>query len=121
MNKIMEYMFFGLPIVSYDLTEHKVSAQDAALYVDSNSERALAAGISDLLDDPTRREQMSQYGTARVREKLVWQHSVPPLLAAYDALFAHSKAVVTAIDTSSKSAPAWNDGRNDRSADSSIS
>ena len=30
MNKIMEYMFFGLPIVCYDLTEHKVSAQDAA-------------------------------------------------------------------------------------------
>ena len=88
MNKIMEYMFFGLPIVCYDLTEHKVSAQDAALYVEANSERALADGISVLLDDPARRERMSQYGAKRVREKLVWQHSVPPLLAAYDAIFA---------------------------------
>jgi hypothetical protein len=30
---------------------------------------------------------MSEYGASRVREKLVWQHSVPPLLAAYDAIF----------------------------------
>ena len=88
MNKIMEYMFFGLPIVSYDLTEHKVSAQDAAHYVESNSEQALAEGVRDLLDAPDRRKQMSEYGAARVREKLVWQHSVPPLLEAYDAIFA---------------------------------
>ena len=90
MNKIMEYMFFGLPIVCYDLTEHKVSAREAALYVVANSERALAEGVSDLLDDPARRARMSQYGSRRVREKLVWQHSVPPLLAAYDAIFARA-------------------------------
>jgi glycosyltransferase involved in cell wall biosynthesis len=88
MNKIMEYMFFGLPIVCYDLTEHKVSAQDAALYVQANSERALAEGIRSLLDDPVRRACMSEYGAKRVREKLVWQHSVPSLLRAYDAIFA---------------------------------
>jgi glycosyltransferase involved in cell wall biosynthesis len=88
MNKIMEYMFFGLPIVCYDLTEHRVSARDAALYVQGNSERALADGINVLLDDPARRARMAQYGAERVREKLVWQHSVPPLLAAYDTIFA---------------------------------
>jgi glycosyltransferase involved in cell wall biosynthesis len=90
MNKIMEYMFFGLPIVCYALTEHKVSAQDAALYVQANSEWALAQGIGALLDDPARRARMSQHGAQRVREKLVWQHSVPSLLAAYDAVFALS-------------------------------
>jgi glycosyltransferase involved in cell wall biosynthesis len=88
MNKIMEYMFFGLPIVCYDLTEHRVSAQEAALYVEANSERALAEGIVALLDDPARRARMSRCGAERVREKLVWQHSVPPLLAAYDAILA---------------------------------
>ena len=31
MNKIMEYMFFGLPVVAYDLTEHRVSAGPAAV------------------------------------------------------------------------------------------
>jgi glycosyltransferase involved in cell wall biosynthesis len=93
MNKIMEYMFFGLPIVCYDLTEHKVSAQDAALYVEVDSERALADGIGALLDDPARRARMSRYGSRRVREKLVWQHSVAPLLAAYDAIFAPAQPV----------------------------
>jgi glycosyltransferase involved in cell wall biosynthesis len=92
MNKIMEYMFFGLPIVCYQLTEHRVSAQDAALYVEPNSERALAEGISGLLDDPARRERMSSYGAWRVREKLVWQHSVPSLLASYEAVFAPAAA-----------------------------
>ncbi|MPY74211.1 MAG: glycosyltransferase [Alphaproteobacteria bacterium] len=87
MNKIMEYMFFGLPIVAYELTEHRVSAEDAAVYAEPNSERALAEAISDLLRAPERRRRMSEYGAKRVREKLVWQHSVPPLLAAYDAIF----------------------------------
>ena len=88
MNKIMEYMFFGLPIVCYELTEHKVSAQGAAVYVDANSERALAEGIGALLDDPGRRARMSRCGAERVRQELVWQHSVPPLVAAYDTIFA---------------------------------
>lgn len=87
MNKIMEYMFFGLPIVAYDLTEHRVSAQDAAVYAEPNSEPALAQAINALLDDPERRQAMSDYGAQRVRENLVWQHSVPPLLAAYDRIF----------------------------------
>jgi glycosyltransferase involved in cell wall biosynthesis len=91
MNKIMEYMFFGLPIVCYDLNEHRVSAQDAALYAAANSERALAEGISALLGDPAQRARMSRYGAERVREKLAWQHSVPPLLAAYDAIFARAQ------------------------------
>ncbi len=91
MNKIMEYMFFGLPIVSYDLTEHRVSAQDAAIYAESNSETALAEEVAKLLDDPETRKRMSEYGSTRVREKLVWQHSVPPLLAAYDAIFGRFK------------------------------
>jgi glycosyltransferase involved in cell wall biosynthesis len=111
MNKIMEYMFFGLPIVSYDLTEHRVSAQDAALYVEPNSERALADGISALLDDPGRRKRMAQFGAQRVREKLAWQHSVPPLLAAYDAIFTASSAPMATWR--SGSAPVWSDGPSD--------
>ncbi len=91
MNKIMEYMFFGLPIVSYDLAEHRVSAQDAAIYAESNSEAALAEEVAKLLDDPETRKKMSDYGSHRVRESLVWQHSVPPLLTAYDAIFARFK------------------------------
>jgi len=37
MNKIMEYMYFGLPIVAFDLRETRFSAQEAALYAPANS------------------------------------------------------------------------------------
>ena len=105
MNKIMEYMFFGLPIVCYDLTEHKVSAGDAALYAAANSERALADGISALLDDPARRAGMARYGAQRVRAQLAWQHSVPPLLAAYDAIFARAAGLERALELRGEASP----------------
>ena len=87
MNEIMEYMFFGLPIVAYDLTEHRVSAGPAALFADPNRERALAGRISELLDDPARRHQMGRAGRERVQAVLAWEHSAPVLLAAYDRLW----------------------------------
>ncbi len=46
MNKIIEYMYFGLPIVCYDLKEARVSADAAALYVDR--ERRAGAGARHL-------------------------------------------------------------------------
>jgi glycosyltransferase involved in cell wall biosynthesis len=88
MNKIMEYMYFGLPIVAYDLTENRYSAQSAAVYAEANSERDLARRISDLLDDPGQREVMGRFGRERVRHELAWDYSAPVLLAAYDRLFA---------------------------------
>jgi glycosyltransferase involved in cell wall biosynthesis len=100
----MEYMYFGLPIVCYDLTEHRVSAQEAALYVEANSERALADGIGGLLEDGDRRARMARCGAERVRTKLAWQHSVPPLLAAYEALFARAQ-VSPGTGWSAKSVP----------------
>jgi glycosyltransferase involved in cell wall biosynthesis len=87
MNKIMEYMFFRLPIVAYDLTEARVSAGDAALFVEPNRERELAKGIVELLDDPDRRRAMGAAGRERVRNALAWEHSAPVLLAAYDRLW----------------------------------
>lgn len=87
MNKIMEYMFFGLPIVAYDLTEARVSAGRAALFTEPNREGGLAAGIAELLDDPARRGEMGRLGRERVRSVLAWEHSAPVLLAAYDRLW----------------------------------
>ncbi len=88
MNKVVEYMFFGLPVVAYDLRETRVSAGEAGLYVEPNSERALAGGIARLLDDPELRASMGRAGAARVRTQLAWQFSVSSLLAAYDRAFA---------------------------------
>jgi glycosyltransferase involved in cell wall biosynthesis len=98
MNKVIEYMFFGLPVLSYDLHETRVSAGEAGVFVTANDERALAQGIVDLLGDPARRKQLGSAGYARVREVLAWNFSVPPLLAAYrTALGDHSAAAPDAV------------------------
>ena len=87
MNKIMEYMFFGLPIVSFDLVETRASALDAAVYAPANDHREMARRIACLLDDPERRTSMGTYGQKRVREALAWEYSEPRLLAAYQRVF----------------------------------
>jgi glycosyltransferase involved in cell wall biosynthesis len=88
MNKIMEYMYFGLPIVAYDLTENRISAESAAVYAEANDERELAGRIADLLDDLERREKMGAIGCQRLHDHLAWEHSAPILLAAYRRLLA---------------------------------
>jgi glycosyltransferase involved in cell wall biosynthesis len=87
MNKVVEYMFFSLPVLAYDLHETRVSAAEAGLYVEPNSERALAEGIVRLLDDAPARARMGAAGRHRVQTELAWSYSVPPLLAAYDHAF----------------------------------
>ncbi|HEY0777778.1 MAG TPA: glycosyltransferase, partial [Gemmatirosa sp.] len=87
MNKIMEYMFFGLPIVAFDLRENRVSAADAAVYAPADDERELARLIDTLLDDDAARRAMACYGERRVREALAWEYSAPNLLAAYERAF----------------------------------
>jgi glycosyltransferase involved in cell wall biosynthesis len=87
MNKIMEYMALGKPIVQYDLTEGRVSAQDASLYAERNDPIDLARKLVALLDDPEQRERMGRIGLERVRTTLAWEHEAPRLLAAYEKLF----------------------------------
>jgi len=87
MNKVIEYMFFGLPVVAFDLAETRVSAADAGIYVSGNTDFELAKTISGLLDNPERRAEMSEIGRARLRDSLSFDHSVPPLLMAYDRCF----------------------------------
>jgi len=86
MNKIMEYMALGKPIVQFDLAEGRYSAQDASLYARKNDPEDLAAKILELLDDPGRRARMGAYGRRRVENELEWRHEAPKLIAAYDAL-----------------------------------
>lgn len=87
MNKIVEYMYFGLPIVAFDLTETRHSAQSAALLANADSEEAFGKTLTALLDDPEARSQMAEDGRRRLEDHLAWEHSVPPLLTAYETLF----------------------------------
>jgi glycosyltransferase involved in cell wall biosynthesis len=87
MNKIMEYMALGKPIVQFDLTEGRYSAQEASLYAEKNDERDLARKIIQLLDDPRQREEMGLLGRRRVETELEWKYEAPKLLLAYDRVF----------------------------------
>jgi glycosyltransferase involved in cell wall biosynthesis len=88
MNKIMEYMALGKPIVQFEMMEGRYSAQDAAIYAKPNDERDFAHKIVDLLADERARERMGTLGRQRVTEHLAWHHQVPTLLAAYDRALA---------------------------------
>ena len=88
MNKIMEYMALAKPIVQFDLKEGRASAGPTSLYAKKNDPADFARCIAQLLDDPDACREMGEAGRARVLEHLSWEHSVPPLLAAYDRAFA---------------------------------
>ena len=87
MNKIMEYMAMGKPIVQFDLVEGRVSAGEASLYARNTDVTDFADKIIQLVDDPARRERMGNFGRKRIAEELSWKHEAPKLLAAYDMLF----------------------------------
>jgi glycosyltransferase involved in cell wall biosynthesis len=87
MNKIMEYMALGKPIVQFDLTEGRYSAQEASLYARKNDPIDFAHKIVELLDNPILRAEMGAYGRRRVENELEWRHEVPKLMAAYETLW----------------------------------
>ncbi|MCP1729880.1 glycosyltransferase family 4 protein [Bradyrhizobium elkanii] len=88
MNKIMEYMALGRPIVQFDVREGRRSALDASLYAAKNDPRDFASKIITLIDDPSLRQSMGAFGRNRVERALSWTHEEPKLLAAYESLFA---------------------------------
>ena len=88
MNKIMEYMALGKPIVQFDLKEGKISAQDASLYSSNENQVSdFADNILWLLDHPDERQRMGEFGRRRVETELAWEYSIEKLLAAYEAAF----------------------------------
>ena len=83
MNKIMEYMSLGKPIVQFDVTEGRFSAQSASLYAAPNDPVDMASKVEELLEDPKARAAMGAVGRKRVEEELNWSKQVDPLLSAY--------------------------------------
>jgi len=83
MNKMMEYMALGKPIVSFDLVEARFSAQEAAVYARPNDELEFAEKVSWLLENPGECKKMGDIGRDRVTNYLAWEYSVPNLVRAY--------------------------------------
>lgn len=82
--KIPEYMAMGKPIVSFDLTESRYSAQEAAVYASSNDCAAFGDKIIELLDDPAKCAEMGRFGQERVSSLLAWEYSRKNLIHAYE-------------------------------------
>ena len=86
MNKTMEYMAFGLPVIAFDLRETRASAAEAGAYATPNNVEEMARLLVQLIDDEPRRRQMGSAGRRRVEQKLAWSHQEPYYLSVYDGL-----------------------------------
>ena len=86
MNKTMEYMAFGLPVLAFDLRETRTSAAEAGAYATPNDIEEMAHLFVELMDDEPRRRRMGSAGRRRIEEKLAWSHQEPHYLSVYDRL-----------------------------------
>lgn len=91
MNKVMEYMALGKPIVQFNLKEGKYSAEEASLYAKNNDPIDFAEKMLTLLDNQELRTQMSKIGKERIHNHLKWDKTKLNLLSAYKSLFKTSK------------------------------
>ncbi len=85
MNKILEYMAYGLPVVLYDLTEGRRSAGDAALYARNGDPEDFAQKILSLLNSESLCAELGAHGRKRIEDKLNWDNEKEALLEAYAA------------------------------------
>jgi glycosyltransferase involved in cell wall biosynthesis len=86
MNKVVEYMAMGKPVVAFDLKEVRDTARGSGLYVGANDPRAFGDQILELLDSPESRRRMGKRGRRRFNDTLAWEHQRERLLVAYDYL-----------------------------------
>lgn len=86
MNKIMEYMAFGKPIVQFTLKEGQFSAQEASLYAKNTDTDDFAEKILWLLENPEKAAEMGRFGRERVVNELSWDFEKPKLIGAYKKL-----------------------------------
>ncbi len=91
MNKTMEYMAYGLPAVSFDLTETRVSGGDCVLYVPTGDIAAFADAVERLIDDPQLRADLGSRARERVARELDWRPQAEAYVAVYDELTGYSQ------------------------------
>ena len=106
MTKIMEYMACGNPIVSFDLLESRRSAGDAAVYVEGDAPALFAAAVSELLDDPARRQRMAQIGIERSIQLVGLDRSRRALLEGYSRLSGQAAVTVGSVGAPTESVKA---------------
>ena len=86
MIKMTEYLALGKATVAFDLPEHRVTAQEAALYARPNDELDFAQKIASLMDNPEQRHRMGKIGRRRIDTALAWPYQEEHLLKVYEAV-----------------------------------
>jgi glycosyltransferase involved in cell wall biosynthesis len=94
MVKVSEYMAMARPIVSFDLSESRFTAGDAAVFAETEDHPAFAQLVSELLDDPERRAAMGAAGRKRAESLLAWSRQEQTLLAAYGRALAEPSTML---------------------------
>ena len=89
MNKVMEYMALGKPVVAYDLVETRYSGGECVLYAVPNSVEDLSNKIMMLAENEKLRIEMGEKGRRRVESFLSWRYSEKNLIDLYGEMFAN--------------------------------
>lgn len=93
MNKTLEYMAFGLPVVAHDLHETRVSAGPAGAYAATGDPAGLARCLDEVLADPERMAAMGHIGRRRIEEGLGWPSQAERYVALWTSLLAPAPAL----------------------------
>ena len=99
MNKTMEYMAFGLPVLAFDLRETRASAEGAGSYATPNDVEEMSRMLVDLIDDEPRRRSMGSAGRRRIEQRLAWSHQEPHYLSVFDGLLGREHLMSHELDT----------------------
>jgi len=82
--KVLEYMAFGVPFVSFDLRETAAIGAGAGVFAPPGDVPALAGEIVSLLGDPGRRATLARTGRQRVGEELAWERQAQRYVEVVD-------------------------------------
>jgi glycosyltransferase involved in cell wall biosynthesis len=85
-TKIMEYMFFSLPIVAFDLLETRRSGGDSVCYARRGDEAHFCDLIVRLLHNVEQRRSLGRAARNRLNTALSWRISAQNLIAFMDRL-----------------------------------
>jgi glycosyltransferase involved in cell wall biosynthesis len=91
MNKTLEYMACGLPVVAYDLRETRVSAGPAAWYAPGDDVESFAKTALALIDEPEARAAMGRIGRERIEDRLGWPTQATAYADVYRALLGDAR------------------------------
>jgi glycosyltransferase involved in cell wall biosynthesis len=86
MNKVIEYMAMGRPVVAFDLHEVRDTVRGSGVYVPSGDPKEFGDEILRLLGSPEERRRMGGEAVRRFNDVLAWEHQTAHLLSAYKDL-----------------------------------